>query len=341
MAYITLSRSNYFHNLSLLADKCGGVDKLSVVLKDNAYGHGLKEMATLASEFGVTKAVVRDEEEALEIKEQFEDILVLAPRTDTNPTDNSSLVLNSLEQIYKTKPKTKVYLKIDSGMRRNGITADEISDALKLIISKALVLKGVMTHFATSDESGDAFEMEMQRWLEIKNQVKAFLNELNIPQPSFSSLASHGVLRVGNIDDEIVRCGIATYGYNEFDESFKKIALKPVLKLYAEKISSRVVKPTDRVGYGKVGTVAIETIVSSYDIGYGDGFFRYDGKSDFFTPEGDKIVGRISMDITSVASDKDEIVLLDDAKVLADRFSTISYDILVKLSPRIKRVVID
>ncbi len=341
MAHITLSRSNYFHNLSLLTDKCGGVDKLSVVLKDNAYGHGLKEMATLASEFGVTKAVVRDEDEALAIEDKFGDILVLAPKTDTNPTDNSSLVLNSLKQIQKTKPKSKVYLKIDSGMRRNGITADEIEEALKLIISKRLVLKGVMTHFATSDESGDAFEMEMQSWIEIKSKVKQLLDELKIPEPSFSSLASHGVLRVGNIDDEIVRCGIATYGYNEFDESFGKVALKPVLKLHAQKISSRVVKPDDRVGYGRVGTVGKESIVSSYDVGYGDGFFRYDGKGEFLTPDGDKIVGRISMDITSIESNKDEIVLMDDAKELADRFGTISYDILVKLSPRIERVVVD
>ncbi|MBN2721789.1 MAG: alanine racemase, partial [Campylobacterales bacterium] len=60
MAYITLNRSNFYHNLSQIALKTGSLEKIAIVLKDNAYGHGAIPMARLASEFGIRKAVVRN-----------------------------------------------------------------------------------------------------------------------------------------------------------------------------------------------------------------------------------------------------------------------------------------
>ena len=50
-----INKSNYFHNLQTIANHIGDKDKISVVLKDNAYGHGLLEIAKLAKEFGIKK----------------------------------------------------------------------------------------------------------------------------------------------------------------------------------------------------------------------------------------------------------------------------------------------
>ena len=60
MAYITLNKNNFFHNLDIITKKTKSKDKIAIVLKDNAYGHGLLEIASMAKEYGITKAVVNN-----------------------------------------------------------------------------------------------------------------------------------------------------------------------------------------------------------------------------------------------------------------------------------------
>ena len=78
MAFITLNKNNFFNNLDIIANKTKSKDKIALVLKDNAYGHGLLEVASMAQTFGITRAVVNSSEEALKIENYFEYILVLA-----------------------------------------------------------------------------------------------------------------------------------------------------------------------------------------------------------------------------------------------------------------------
>ena len=72
MAKILLNKQNLFHNLDIISKQAKGNDKVAIVLKDNAYGHGLLEIAQLASEFGIKKAVVRTLDEALKIENYFD-----------------------------------------------------------------------------------------------------------------------------------------------------------------------------------------------------------------------------------------------------------------------------
>jgi alanine racemase len=330
MAYIELSRSNYFHNLDLLSQKAGGVDKLAVVLKDNAYGHGLKQMAEQASEFGVTKAVVKNDAEADLIDDLFDLILVLMPKCDSK----YSQTINSIEQLNSTKQGSKVHLKIDSGMHRNGIDESQIKEALELIEQKNLILEGVMTHFRSSDDLSSDLFWQMKNWDRIKTKVSSLTKQKLL----FHSLASSSLIR-SNMSDDFARCGIATYGYSELDESFGSQDLKPVLTLYAEILSSKNLTKDKRVGYSGVGVLSQYTTVSTYDIGYGDGFFRYDGLGDFMI-DNKMVVGRVSMDSISLISDEKSVKFIGDAKEIARYFGTISYDVLVKLSPFIERRVL-
>ena len=69
MAYITLNKNNFFNNLDIIAKYTKSADKIALVLKDNAYGHGLVETAGMAMEYGIKKAVVRTHEEAKRVEE--------------------------------------------------------------------------------------------------------------------------------------------------------------------------------------------------------------------------------------------------------------------------------
>ena len=76
MAFCIIDKNNYFHNLSLIEQKIKK-EKIAVVLKNNAYGHGLKEIAQLSCEYGIKHAVVNLLREASLIESYFETVLVL------------------------------------------------------------------------------------------------------------------------------------------------------------------------------------------------------------------------------------------------------------------------
>jgi len=328
MSYITINKADFFHNLDYLCKKLGSKEKLAVVLKDNAYGHGLTLIAKLSYEFGITKAVVKTEDEAKEIKEFFKDIIVLNP----DFSDKSfSLVINSLEQLKSSPKSFKIHLKIDTGMHRNGIMTDEIEEAFKIILEKEHNLEGVLTHFRSADELSSELFWQQKQWKEAKEKTKSLCKKYDLKTPLFHSANSAATLRLSSYEDDFARCGIALYGYHEMEKSFGDFPLKPVLKLYAQKISSRELKKGARVGYGGVGKLQNKSIVSTYDIGYGDGFFRN------IYPD---ILGRVSMDSFSMISDKDEVCIIKDAKEIAKQNNTISYDVLVKLNSKIKRVIV-
>jgi alanine racemase len=119
MAFIQIDKQNFYHNLNQIALKTGSVDKIAIVLKDNAYGHGLEIMAQLASEFGIGHAVVKNVEEAAAVKSLFRTVLVLS---DTIVEDNvCSFAVNRLADLETAQRGAKVELKVDTGMHRNGI----------------------------------------------------------------------------------------------------------------------------------------------------------------------------------------------------------------------------
>jgi len=338
LARIELSQSAFFHNLSLLSQKLGGKEKLAVVLKDNAYGHGLVQMARLSQEYGIQRAVVRTLFEAQQIKQYFRDIIILNIDENITPDPTYSYTINHLLQIDHIPQGTAVELKIDTGMHRNGIPANKLHEAVQRINEKKLHLKGVMTHFRSADEIGSELFWQLQQWKSIKQEVCTLCETLRIPLPLFHSANSAAALRLNHYEDDFARCGIAIYGYHHLPFVFQTPPLKPVLKLYAKKLSTLNLSKGARIGYGGTFTAPEDMSVSTYDIGYGDGFFRFNGEGEFYLGD-KKVLGRISMDSLALEGEDEEVCILNDAKETARFFGTISYDVLVKLNPQIQRVV--
>jgi len=101
-----------------------------------------------------------------------------------------------------------------------------------------------------------------------------------------------------------------------------------------------VLKRGQRVGYGGDFTAPRDMTVSTYDLGYGDGWMRGDSKSPYKTVDGLEILGRVSMDFISLASDRDEICIMNNAQAAAKQFGTISYEMTTSLSTELERVVV-
>jgi len=339
MAKIIIHKKNLINNLKIITQHIKNIDKVAVVLKDNAYGHGLLEIASIASSYGIKKAVVRYKEEALPIYTLFEDIIILSGN-DKEVNPKLSFAINSLEDIKKTPPGCLIELKVDTGMHRNGIAMEELNIALKEIVTKKLILKGVFTHNKEGDELSSLLFWQKQNFLNVKQAIKKFCTENGLDKPRFHSLSSSGVFRTKNIEDDFVRVGIAMYGYLEWESVFGEIGLLPVMELKASKVSTRKLKKGSAIGYGSAFRCTKDTVISSYDIGYGDGFFRASEAIKASIEDGREILGRVSMDYLSLEGNDEEVTLFKDAKRFAKQFKTISYDITTKLSTTIKREIV-
>lgn len=340
MSLITISKESYLHNLNVIKEHAKDIKKIYLVLKDNAYGHGLLECATLAHEFGIESVVVKNRIEARALRGRFKRILILYDIPLESEDLDFYYAINSLESISSLKKGAKVELKVDSGMHRNGIERENLREAFELISKKELDLRAVFTHYRAGDDLGSELFWQQKIFEEIKEESYKLSLEYGFRDISYHSLSSSSFFRQNSIEDDFVRVGIASYGYLESDDVFKKVDLRAVLKLYAHKISTRALKRGDRVGYSGCSEIESDCEISSYDIGYGDGFFRIREGMEYTLPSGAKLLPRVSMDSFSAISKECEILLFDDAKKVAKLFDTISYDILVKLSPYLRRVVV-
>jgi alanine racemase len=338
MAFILLSRKAYIHNLDIIAQKVGSVSKIAVVLKDNAYGHGLIEMAELAHEYGVKDAVVHNVAEAQEIKRYFERILILGGH-EYAVDEKMYFAVNSLSQIEKMPRGCRVELKVDTGMHRNGVAMDEVEKALAQISENGLVLKGVFTHNRSADTLSTEWFWQRKNFEKVKLQVRAMQEKLDLETPRFHSANSASAFRFKVFDEDLVRVGIAAYGCLEMAPTLEQPDLKPVLVLKAKKIASRRIRKGEHIGYNATFRAESEMTVSTYDVGYADGLHRA-ASNNYETPEGEKLLGRISMDNSSYTGKRDELLIFDDANRYAKASGTIGYEILAGLHPKIKREVI-
>lgn len=338
MAMIKISQSAYAHNIHQIS-QIVGLDKICVVLKDNAYGHGLKEIAHIASDLGITKAVVRNAEEALQIKDVFSLILALDPHNaPQNLPQNIAITANSLQDLQLFS-KHKIHLKIDTGMHRNGVSKDDLQEALDLIKAQNINLCGVFSHARSCDELSSEGFWQLYNFKAMRQTIIDFCKKNNMRLPIFHFANSSTITRFKkDAAFDMVRLGIASYGYDENHPSLDKLDLRPVMSLWARSVSARKATPSMRIGYGATASTN-ETTISSYDIGYADGFFRLNESHNYKTPSGKRLLGRVSMDYTSFEGNEKELCIFDDVKDLAKLWGTISYDCLVKLKTHIKRQI--
>jgi len=334
MAFIEINKVNFYHNLSQLALKAGSKERLAVVLKDNAYGHGLEVMAALSAEFGICQAVVVSNREAERIREHFDNILVLGdiPTVDAQ----LSYAVSELSQLRQIESQVKIELKIDTGMHRNGIRMNQITEALEIVKKRRLRLFGVMTHYRSADELTSEYYWQKKNFDRVREQVR----RAGFEAVRFHSHNSAALLRCQNFDEDIARTGIAIYGYNTLPEGFERIELRPVLSLWARRSSTRRLHAGERVGYGGEFVAERAMTISTYNLGYGDGWPRGEASSPYRTEEGREILGRVSMDFISLEGEAETICIMENAAKAAKHFGTIPYEITTALMPEIPREVV-
>lgn len=268
--------------------------------------------------------------------------------------------------ILNTGPLT--HLKIDTGMSRQGILVPDLPKFLKSI-PRWLPIEGVYTHFANADNLKDRSYPNLQL-ANFKKAIEILKRQKIEPQILHAS-ATTGLLTMPEAHYGMVRVGIGLYGLwpsLKFKNGFKNLKIEPALSWKTRIVQIKKIKKGTPVGYGTTERVKKDTRIAVLPVGYYDGYMRsLSGKSHVLIGgRRCKILGRISMNLmvadisgvqktmvgdlpsSSFGNKKlglGEVVLIGTqghksvtAEELAEKASTISYEIVSRINPLLPRV---
>ena len=338
--------------------------KVMIVLKANAYGHGLVEMAKLLQELKADYLSVAVVEEGILLRRSGIDmpILVLGGiwgnqiplfiKYDLTITASSIEKLKQInETAAKMEKKAKVHVKIDTGMERIGVHYYNSEKFLQEVYKcKNIKVEAVYSHFANAD-STDLTHTRLQ--LERFNEALHFFDKHSIETPLRHIANSGAVLQMPEANFDMVRPGILFYGVYPSQDIPKVVEVKPALTWKSLVVYFKVIKPGHPVGYGLKWKGDKNVRAVTVPVGYGDGYFRsMSGKAEVIIR--DKrypVIGTISMDQIIVnidnnsAYNSDEVILIGNngntsitCEELAEWAGTIPYEILTNINTRVPRI---
>jgi alanine racemase len=252
--------------------------------------------------------------------------------------------------------KLPVHIKVDTGMRRIGCTAEEtLALARHITVCPHLELAGIATHFAVSD-SADAGDIAYtQRQIAIFKEAVDAVKTAGIDPGIVHAANSGAVILHPDSWFDMVRPGILLYGYKAVEETkdfpFEPIKAQPVMELRTDVVLIKKVKKGESVSYGRTWTASKDTTIAVLSVGYGDGFPRFLSNKWQAVIGGKSypLAGRICMDQCCVdlgsQSDVrrwDEAVIFGgpapDATELAAAIGTIPYEITCNINKRVPRI---
>ena len=346
-------------NVKLIRAAVPSSAHLLAVVKADAYGHGMAQVAKTALMSGADHLAVAITEEGETLRKAgiAAPILVLGATTEASAMEgvafdltltvcDAQMVRWAEAAAVKFGKPASVHLKMDTGMSRIGCrTEAEVKNVLQTLAECPHVhLTGTFTHFADADGEDMAFTYEqLRRFRQLTD-----LLPVGIIRHCANSAAIH---RLPEAAFDMVRAGISMYGYPPVATD---MPLKPFMTWETEVTYVKEINPGDTVSYGRTFRAEAPRRVATIACGYGDGYHRAaSGKAQVIIA-GRKVpvIGRICMDqmmadVSDLPDVKagDRVVLMGtmgDATITAEDIAqwagTISYEVLLAATNRVPRV---
>ncbi len=336
------------------------------ILKANAYGHGLVEVALHLQKLAVPYLGVAFLEEGIMLRQAGiqTPILVMGGiignqvplflQYDLTLTASSVEKLTQIEQMSaQMGVRARVHLKIDTGMERIGVhyySAGELLHAAAA--SSHCEVEGIYSHFANSDSLDlSSARVQLARFMAVLEQGEA----VGL-RPRFRHIANSGaIIQLPESHLDMVRPGLLFYGVYPDEALPHTVPVRPALTWKSRVVYFKVVQPGHPVSYGSTWQTDHAVRLVTVPVGYGDGYFRaMSGQAEVLI-RGRKypVVGRICMDQLMVniemetAYNGDEVILLGETEGqviscndLARWAGTIPYEILTNINTRVPRVYV-
>lgn len=362
-AWIELRTDALLKNLQTLQRHSGQTDVLAVI-KANAYGHGLKEIAgTLAGK--VTYFGVATLREALELKEHHPQTPVFlfghlfSHEIPAALLGGITLSVSSLEKAREISSisedlgrKTPVHVKVDTGMGRMGIPASEAAACIEEMARlKGIMLDGIYTHFPAAEKL-DAFREKQVRKFGILLQL---LEEKNIVFRFRHAVNSAAALTLKTPFLNMIRPGLTLYGIYPNDGLKSMASFEPVLSLKSRIVLVKKIRAGESVGYGREFIAQQDTTVAVLPFGYSHGYpyAAWEKALVLFGGKRCPFAGKVSMDYIAVdlgnaqAKEGDTVTLIGEdqneritAEDIAGWAGTIPYEVVTRLSPHLPRIIL-
>ena len=345
----TLDLSALRGNFSIARQSAQGA-ALWAVIKADAYGHGLMRAAEALDDLADGYALL-DLDDAVALREAGfrQPILLLEGFFEADELPlfaeyGLTPVVHTLEQAEMLTSsalpaRLPVYLKLNTGMNRLGLSAEEFHPVLTALETSPSV-SGItlMTHFADADlERGIAWQMAR-----FEEATQGCAHKVSLAN-------SAALLRYPEVRRGWARPGIMLYGASPFpqDESAETLGLRPVMTLSSQIVAVQELKAGERVGYGGIFAADGPMRLGIVACGYADGYPRHAPSGTPILVEGrrTRTVGRVSMDMIMVDLDGipdagigSPVVLwgeglpVDDVATAA---GTVSYELLCALTARV------
>lgn len=341
--------------------------KVLVMLKANAYGHGVEGVAPFIEPY-VDYLGVALLEEGINLRHLgiAKPILVAGGtlleqvpffvKYDLTLTASSPALLDAaVAAAVQSKVPLKIHLKIDTGMERVGVRYYEAEAFLEQSLNlKNVEVEGIYTHFANSENPG---LKHARQQLERFNEVLRFYEKRSLPPPRLRHAANSAA--ICNFPEsylDMVRPGVMFYGIYPDKDVKRTIQVRPALTWKSRISYSKITRASAPVSYGSLWRSDHPVRIVTIPCGYADGYFRRMTNRSQVLVKGKKYqqVGRICMDQFMVnlegneADIGDEIILLGEAGTgerisaedLAEWAGTNAYEVLTNVNVRVPRVFI-
>jgi len=362
----------FTRNVDAVARLLPDGSRLIAVLKANGYGHGAVELARRCAPDRVAMIAVALLEEAIELRRAGVELplLVLGPLTREQVVmaldENVTIGVCGPEELEDVcaiarERDVAIHLKLDSGMGRMGVTESELPRVAEMIrATPRLRVEAVYTHYASAGEDDDFTAAQTASFDRMRGVIDAPLHHL-----ANSAATLRGNVRPG----DYVRCGIVLLGAFRHPERSEGpggecgapplpprslatlgMTLEPVLKWRTEIMRLKDLPAGQAIGYGTAFRTERTSRIATLPVGYADGYDRLLSNRGEVLVRGRRapVVGRVSMDLVTIdvtdvagASLGDEVELLGEtitAQELAEKTSTITYEIFCRISARVPRV---
>ena len=337
-------------------------------LKADAYGHGVVKVARTVLHNGASMLGVATVSEARPLREAGIDAPILvfgyvppwqmreAVRLDLAVTLYSVESAQALSRAaLALKQSAKVHIKIDTGMGRLGIRAEQVDEVLALVREilalPGLEMEGIFTHFALADTQDQAhMYLQLARFRE----VVGTLEELGLRPPLVHAANSAALLSLPESHFDMVRPGIALYGLDPSEEVPIPESFRPALSFKTQVSQVKVIPAGECISYGCTYVTETPTCVAALPVGYADGFRRAPTNwgSVLLHGQAAPILGRVCMDqciidVTHIPQTRvgDEVVLIGrqgqaslTAEIVAQRLGTSNYEVVSAILARVPRV---
>lgn len=359
-----MDRDNILHNYRQFKSRHPNLG-LAPVLKSNAYGHGLAEIAQILRAENPAFLCVDSLFEALTLRNRgiATPLLIIGYTPVENiPRRNNGVSfgiagLDELRRIAQAlRHPAKFHLKLDTGMHRHGIMPEQIGEAADLIHSNPnIILEGAYSHLADADTPGSAkTELQIKTWNESVRAIRA-----SIPEIKYWHCANTaGSAYADRIEANVLRLGLGLYGISPLPpaSAAESPNLLPALEVATRITSLRTVPAGESVGYNNTFQAERNLTVASIPMGYFEGVDRRLSNRGFVWVRDAScpIVGRVSMNIASIDVSgvpglqvgDEAIVISKDPKAansveqIAKQCETMPWEILVHIPAHLRRTVI-